>query len=198
MDSDERTQIKITNIISKTHLIPPFTLSEFSSAFPFSEERTFLHRVYIPYKNTNFSVFRSGSIISRSSTSQTELESSFEWLRSILATFALRMSCSYEILNIVSVINMAPKLNLLSLVEYLPNSSYDPSPLLTESKREFCVDAIVYYFAPNEKPRRTALIFSTGSVVLTGFNKFLELGEYSMRLSELLSKIVAGHPEVLR
>ena len=197
MNPNDRTEIRITNIVSKTHLIPPFSMSKFSLSFPFSEEKTFLHRVYIPYKNTNFSIFRSGSIISRSSSSQSDLESSFDWLRSMLTTFALRMSRSYEILNIVSVINMTPELDLLSLVESLPNCSYDPSPLLTESKRESSIDAVVYYFAPMEKPRRTALIFSTGSVVLTGFNKFTDLGEYSMKLSGLLSGIIKAHPEVL-
>lgn len=197
MNQNELTPIRITNIISKTHLIPPFSLSALSSAFPFSKEKTFLHRVYIPYKNINFSIFRGGSIISRSSTSQSDLESSFEWLRSILTTFALNMSRNYEILNIVSTIAIAPPLNLLSLVKYLSNCSYDPSPILTESKREFCVDAIVYYFVPNEKPRRTALIFSTGSVVLTGFNSFSDLDIYSVKLSEILYEIAKVHPEVI-
>jgi len=198
MSSSERTQIRISNIISKTHLIPPFSLSKFSSAFPFSEEKTFLHRVYIPYKNTNFSIFRSGSIISRSSTSQINLESSFDWLRSLLASFELKMSKSYEILNIVSTINIAPPLVLSLLAQYLPHCSYDPSPLLTESEREFCVDAIVYYFLPGQKPNRTVLIFSTGNVVLTGLNSFSDIERCSTKLSKLISQIAKEHPEVIR
>jgi TATA-box binding protein (TBP) (component of TFIID and TFIIIB) len=198
MNSKGNPQVKITNIVSKTHLISPFSLSRFSLAFPFSEEKTYLHRVYLPYRNINFSVFRSGAIISRSSTSLSELESSFEWLRSLLTTFALRVSNSYELLNIVSTISIAPALNLLPLVEYLPNSSYDPSPLLTEAKREFHVNAIVHYFAPNEKPRRTALVFATGRVVLTGFNEFSDIDDAVMSLSKLLSEIVEAHSEVLK
>lgn len=198
MNQNKRTRIRITNIISKTNLIPPFSLSAFSSTFPFSDEKAFLHRIYIPYKNINFSIFQSGSIISRSSISQLALESSFEWLRSVLAPFELRMSQNYEILNIVSTINLAPPLKLLSLAEYLPNCSYDPSPLLSERNREFCVDAIVHYFVPNEKPRRTALIFSTGSIILTGFNSFSELSEYSMKLSRTIFKIAEVHPEVIK
>jgi TATA-box binding protein (TBP) (component of TFIID and TFIIIB) len=107
------------------------------------------------------------------------------------------MSQNYEILNIVSTINIAPPLHLLSLVRYLPNCSYDPSPVLIESEREFCVDAVVYYFVPNEKPHRTALIFSTGNVVLTGFNSFFDLKMYSLKLSETLSEIANMHPEVI-
>ena len=197
MSQNEHTRIRVTNIISKTHLIPPFSLSALSSAFPFFKGKTFLNRIYIPYRNVNFSIFQRGSIISRSSTSQSDLESSFDWLRSILATFALRMSQSYEILNIVSTITLTPPLNLLSLVKYLSSCSYDPSPLLTESKREFCVDAVIYYFAPNEKPRRTALIFSTGNVVLTGFNSFFDLDAHYLELSETLSGIAKMHPEVI-
>ena len=189
--------MRITNIISKTHLIPPFSLSALSSAFPFSNEKTSLHRIFIPYNNINFSIFRSGNIISRSSISQLDLESSFEWLRSILVPFELKMSQSYEILNIVSTINLTPPLKLLLLAEYLPNCSYDPSPLLSESNRESCVDAIVHYFVPNEKPRRTALIFSTGNVVLTGFNSFSDLNEYSMKLSRNIFEIAQMHPEVV-
>ena len=197
MRQNKLAQMRITNIISKTHLIPPFSLSVFSSAFPFSNEKTSLHRIYIPYNNINFSIFRSGNIISRSSISQLDLESSFEWLRSILVPFELKMSQSYEILNIVSTINLTPPLKLLLLAEYLPNCSYDPSPLLSESNRESCVDAIVHYFVPNEKPRRTALIFSTGNVVLTGFNSFSDLNEYSMKLSRNIFEIAQMHPEVV-
>ena len=197
MSQNKLAQMRITNIISKTHLIPPFSLSVFSSAFPFSNEKTSLHRIYIPYNNINFSIFRSGNIISRSSISQLDLESSFEWLRSILVPFELKMSRSYEILNIVSTINLTPPLKLLLLAEYLPNCSYDPSPLLSELNRESCVDAIVHYFVPNEKPRRTALIFSTGNVVLTGFNSFSDLNEYSMKLSRNIFEIAQMHPEVI-
>ena len=197
MSQNKLAQMRITNIISKTHLIPPFSLSVFSSAFPFSNEKTSLHRIYIPYNNINFSIFRSGNIISRSSISQLDLESSFEWLRSILVPFELKMSQSYEILNIVSTINLTPPLKLLLLAEYLPNCSYDPSPLLSELNRESCVDAIVHYFVPNEKPRRTALIFSTGNVVLTGFNSFSDLNEYSMKLSRNIFEIAQMHPEVI-
>ena len=190
--------MRITNIISKANLIHPFSLFALSSAFSFSNEKTSLHRIYIPYKNTNFSIFRSGSIISRSSISQLDLESSFEWLRSILVPFELKMSRDYEILNIVSTINLTPPLELLLLAEYLPNCSYDPSPILNESNRESYVDAIVYYFIPNEKPRRTALIFSTGNMVLTGFNSFSELNEYSMKLSRNIFEISQMHPEVIK
>lgn len=197
MRQNKLAQMRITNIISKTHLIPPFSLSALSSAFPFSNEKTSLHRIFIPYNNINFSIFRSGNIISRSSISQLDLESSFEWLRSILVPFELKMSQSYEILNIVSTINLTPPLKLLLLAEYLPNCSYDPSPLLSESNRESCVDAIVHYFVPNEKPRRTALIFSTGNVVLTGFNSFSDLNEYSMKLSRNIFEIAQMHPEVV-
>jgi len=107
------------------------------------------------------------------------------------------MSADYIILNIVSALNIAPPLNLVSLAKYLKNSSYDPSPILTELNREFFVNAIVYYFLPNEKPRRTALIFPTGSVVLTGFNSFVDLGLHSMKLAEKLFQVADEHPEVI-
>lgn len=197
MVSDRPARIRITNIIAKTYVVPPFSLLEFSSEFPFSK-KPFLPRIYLPFKDTNFSIFYSGNIISRSSTSRADLDASFAWLRSILATFRLKMSENYIILNIVSTVNLAPPLNLLPLALNLKNSSYDPSPLLAESYRECNVDAIVYYFNPSMKPRRTALIFSTGNVVLTGFNSFSDLDTHVVKLSSDLLKIVSDHPEVMK
>jgi TATA-box binding protein (TBP) (component of TFIID and TFIIIB) len=178
-------------------VLQPFSLLEFSLEFPFSKT-PLLSRIFLPFKNTNFSIFRSGAIISRASASSADLDSSFAWLRSILASFGLRMSENYTILNIVSTANLALPLDLTSLAPYLRSSSYDPSPLLAESDREFNVDAIVHYFNPNIKPCRTALVFSSGTVVLTGFNSFSDLETHAIELSSDLLKIMNEHPEVLR
>lgn len=194
--SQDLTRINFNNIVTKSSLIPPFSLAQFSSAFPFSSS-PFLPRIFLPFRNVNFSIFRSGSIISRSSTSVEDINISFDWLRSIIEPFKLMLSESYEILNITSSVTLAPPLNLLSLSSYLPCCSYDPSPPLNENGLEHYVDAIVFYFNPECKPRGTALIFPSGKATLTGFCSFSALIRDVLRLSSLLLKIVQDHPAVL-
>lgn len=190
------THININNIVAKSHIVPPFSLANLSAAFPFSTQ-SFLSRIYLPFRNINFSIFHSGSVISRASVSISELDTSFEWLRSIMASFDLKLSMDYEILNIVSSANLAPALNLLALAPHLPNCSYDPSPILNETEHECNVDAIVFYFDPKRKPRGTALIFSSGKIIFTGFYSFPDLESNALQFSSLLLQIIQKHPEVM-
>lgn len=186
------------NIVAKSQLIPPFSLASLSAQFPFSSPR-FLCHIPIPHDHVKFSIFRTGNVISRASTSLSELESSFAWLRRLLHSFELELVSSYDILNIVAVSPLvSEKLDLLLLAPLLPHSSYDPTPFPGENAREFLLDAITFYFNSQVKPRQTALIFKSGTVTLTGFRSIPELESAILQLRQLLDQIVQEHPEVLQ
>jgi len=190
------TKIKISNIIVKSQLVPPFSLSSLSAAFPFSH-RSVLSRIFLPFHQMNLSIFRTGTVISRSSRSLSDVEASLDWLRSILASFNLELSNQYAILNIVASVNLAPHLNLFELATYLTNCSYDPSPLFSEKDdHEHLVNCITHYFHEG-RPHYTALIFPTGEVTFTGFKSIPDLEAHALQLASLFSHIAQNHPEVL-
>lgn len=180
--------------------MPPFSLSTLSAAFPFSIKRRALSRILLlppfPLQHVNFSIFNTGSVISRSSRSILDVEASFSWLRSFLASFELELSSHYRILNVVASANLTPPLNLLVLSSFLPKCSYDPSPLLSDDGHEHLVNCITLYFQET-RPHYTALIFPTGNVTFTGFKSITELEQYALKLSALISEIIPHHPEVL-
>ena len=190
------TKIKISNIIVKSQLIPPFSLSSLSAAFPFSH-RSALSRIFLPFHRMNLSIFRTGTVISRSSHSFSDVEDSFNWLRSILSSFDLKLSDHYTIINIVAFVNLAPPMELSMLASQLPNCSYDPCPLRSEKdKHEHLVNCVTFYFHEG-RPHYTALIFPTGKVTFTGFKSVAELEAHALKLSSILSEIAQNHPEVL-
>lgn len=196
MSYNHTTRIEITNIVAKSQLVPPFSLSSLSVAFPFSH-RSILPRIFFPFQHMYLSIFRTGTVISRSSHSVSDVESSFRWLRSILAPFYLELSDHYSILNIVAFVNLAPPLELSNLATNLPNCSYDPSPIFSdEDGHEHLVDCITFYFHEG-RPHYTALIFPTGKVTFTGFKSVAELEAHALKFSSILSEIALKHPEVL-
>ena len=194
------TKIHINNIIAKSDIVPPFSLSTLSVAFPFSIKRRALSRILLlppfPLQHVNFSIFNTGSVISRSSRSVSDVETSFFWLRSFLASFELELSSNYRILNVVASANLVPPLNLSALSAYLLNCSYDPSPSLSDDGHEHLVNCITFYFH-EDRPHYTALIFPTGNVTLTGFKSVAELEKYALKLSAIISEIIPDHPGVL-
>jgi len=192
------TKTQITNIIAKSQLVPPFTLSPLEAKCPF-DHKAVLSRIFIPYNNVKFSIFRTGTVMSRAARSFDELVTSFSWLSTFLSDFNLELSHKYDILNIVAFhdFQLAHSLNLYELTSYLLNCSYDPSPLYSEKdEQEHMVNCITYYFHEG-RPRYTALIFPTGKVTLTGFKSVPELESHVLKLSSLLSEISLDHPEVL-
>lgn len=190
-------KIQITNIIAKSHLVPPFSLSSLESKYPF-DHKAVLSRIFIPYDHIKFSVFRTGTVMSRAARSFHELQDSFSWLSSkFLAEFNLELSNEYDVLNIVAFSDFHFAFDLHELAPHLLNSSYDPSPLFSEKdEHEHLVNCITYYFHEG-RPRYTALIFPTGKVTFTGFKSVTELEAHVLKLSSLLSKISLEHPEVL-
>ena len=196
MQYDYTTKISINNIIAKSDIVPPFSLSSFFSAFP-SSTRHALSDIFFPFYHISLSIFHTGSVISRSSRSVSDVKASFRWLRSFLASFNLELSTHYDILNIVSSVNLALPINLSLLSSYLPNCSYDPSPLLSEKDdHEHLVNCVTFYFHEG-RPRYTALIFPTGKVTFTGFKSVAELEAHALKFSSILSEIALKHPEVL-
>lgn len=198
-DLKKKPKIRITNIISKSQLIPPFSLSLIEERYPFDYDRIVLSRIFVPYKHIKFSIFRTGTVISRAARSIDELDESFNWLQSaFLSDFNLKLADKYEVLNIVAVSDVYASFNLFELATHInSNASYDPSPIIGEKDdHEHLVDCITYYFHEG-KPRYTALIFPTGKVTLTGFKSTAELEAHALKLSSLLSEISLNHPEVL-
>jgi TATA-box binding protein (TBP) (component of TFIID and TFIIIB) len=194
-----KKKIQITNIVAKSHLVPPFSLSSLATEFPFTAQSALPH-IPLSYQHSKFSIFKTGTVISRASRSVPDLESSLKWLSSRLCDFDLCLSDNYEILNIVAYSQLLPfPVNLSPLAELLPHSSYDPSPILSDGC-EHLVDAITTYLSPldhNSKPHRTALIFATGKATLTGFKSIHDLELHASRLSSLLTQISHEHPEVI-
>lgn len=197
MNSDHITKLRINNIVAKSDIVPPFSLSSLSAAFPFSIRHA-LSCIFLPYpiQHVNLSIFNTGSVISRSSRSVSDIEASFQWLRSFLASFDLELSSHYIILNIVASIELALPMNLLALSSHLLNCSYDPSPMLSDDGHEHLVNCIAFYFH-EARPHYTALIFPTGHVTFTGFESTAELRAYVLKFSSILSEITQNHPEVL-
>lgn len=196
-------KIKVTNIIAKSQLVPPFTLSSLEAKHPFDHTDKYnpklvFHgaRIFIPHNNIKFSLFRTGTVMSRAARSVPELDKSFRWLSSFLADFDLKLCNNYEILNVVAFSRLPCSLNLFELATYIPNCSYDPSSSLSEEGHEHIVNCITFYFR-EEKPRYTALIFPTGNVTLTGFKSVAELEDHTAKLFSLISEISSDHPEVL-
>ena len=199
-NSKKKSEIQITNIIAKSQLVPPFSLSSLEAKYPF-DRKPVLSRIFIPYKHIKFSIFRTGTVMSRAARSLHELDNSFSWLSSeFLSDFNLELSHKYDVLNIVALSDFHlndSNFDLYQLTSYLPNSSYDPSPLFCEKDNlEHLVNCITYYFHEG-KPRYTALIFPTGKVTFTGFKSVTELESHVSKLFTLLSEISLDHPEVL-
>jgi len=193
---DNHSKIEINNIIAKSQLTPPFSLSSLSAAFPFSH-RSVLSRIFLPFDHMNFSIFRTGTVISRAAHSVSDVEDSFNWLRSVLASFNLELSKQYTIINIVALAKVVPPVDLSSLAANLPNCSYDPSPMFSEKDdHQHLVNCIIYRFRKG-KLHFTTLIFPSGKVILTGFKSVVELKVHALEFSSLLSQICLNHPEVL-
>lgn len=198
----QKPQIQITNIVSKSKLVPPLSFSALESEYPFdrdSRSAPIFHgtRIPISYKHIKFSIFRTGTILSRAARSLNELDESFSWLSSFLLDFNLELSNKYDILNIAALSDFFSSFNLSELASHIPNCSYDPSPLLSEKdNQEHLVDCIVYYFH-EDTPRYTALIFATGKVIFTGFKSVAELELSAFKLASLFSQIRLEYPEVL-
>lgn len=189
-----KININISNIVAKSQLVPPFSLSSLTSQYPFDPQAV-LSRIYIPHNHTKFSIFRTGTVISRASRSLNDLEASFSWLRAFLFNFDLKLSHHYQVINIVAFSQLVSSpLNLHNLASHLPNCSYDPSFLDGEHAR--LVDCITYYFHQG-RPRFTALIFPTGKVTFTGFQSTSDLEAHALKLSSLLSQISQNYPDVL-
>lgn len=192
-------KVQITNIIAKSQLVPPFDLSSLIAKYPF-DHKAVLTRIFIPHDHIKFSIFRTGTVMSRATRSFYELDASFNWLAfDFLPDFNLKLSHKYDVLNIVALSDFRLKnhLNLFELAPHLLNSSYDPSPLFCEKDdHEHLVDCITYYFHEG-KPRYTALIFPTGKITLTGFKSVTELELHARKLYLTLSQISLEHREVL-
>lgn len=199
----KKPKTQITNIVAKAQLVPPFTLSSLESKYPFDHGKNYNHkqtfhgaRISIPHDPFKFSVFRTGTVMSLVSRSLNQLDDSFTWLSSFLADFNLQLADKHDIVNITALSDFFCAFNLFELVSRLhSDSSFDPSPLYSGKDDQLHLDCITFYFS--ESPRYTALIFSTGKVIFTGFKFIPTLKFHARELSSLLSKISLDHPEVI-
>jgi len=185
--------------------VPPFTLSSLESKHPFDhgdkyDPNLVFHgaRITMSYRHTKFSLYRTGTVLSRASRSPKELDKSFSWLSSFLSRFNLQLSDKYDIINIAAVSDFFCSFDLSALADYLPPEfSYDPFPELSDKDdREHLFDFITYHFH-DTAPRYTALIFPTGKVIFIGFKSIPVLESHAHELSSFLSELSLNHPEVL-
>lgn len=190
-------RVRTVNIVATTGLKPPFSLEPLLSTYPFDSEQ-FLNYIIVPSQRSLFRIFTTGKVVSLTAKSIPDLEASLAWLRALLAGFGLTLLDFYEISNIVGVAQIAPPLDLMCLVRYLPRASYEPSHDFGPTSFEHLLNAITYYFQPPSiKPRQTALIFRTGRATFTGFKSLPKLRAAARHLSREIADIIRCHPEVL-
>lgn len=195
MTSDERPVVTISNIVTHSQIRSPFDLTLLKQATPFDSAKSALSRIPIVQGRTKFSIFRSGAVISRASTSIRELEENMLKFYDYLLDFGLELELEYTITNIVAYSKLQlPKLDLLALANQLPSSSYDPTASVSEHERPGC--NVVVHALTESKPRKTILIFSSSAITLTGFQTIKDLQNQAHLFRKLLIDIIERHPEV--
>lgn len=195
MSTTPRPVVNITNIVTRSRICAPFDLTLLKQSVPFDSSKFALSRIPIIQGQTKFSIFRSGSVISRASTSIIELEENFLLLHEHLIQFGLELDLEYTITNIVAYSKLhLPNLNLLALAHQLPSSSYDPSASISEHDRPGC--NVIVHALTDSKPRKTILIFSSSAITLTGFRSIPDIQNQAYQFQKLLVDIIERHPEV--
>ncbi|AJP62014.1 TATA-box binding protein [ANMV-1 virus] len=193
----ERPVVNITNIVTRSRIRSPFDLTLLKRSVPFDSTKYSLSRIPIVRGRTKFSIFRSGSVISRASSSIIELEENLLKLQEYLTGFELELDLEYTITNIVaySKLHLQP-LNLLTLANLLPTSSYDPDASISEHERPGC--NVIVHALTDCKPRKTILIFSSTAITLTGFRSIQDIRNQAYQFRNRLMDIIAQHPEVTK
>ena len=195
MASNERPVVNISNIVTRSCVQSPFDLTLLKQSIPFDSSKFALSRIPIVQGKTKFSIFRSGSVISRASTSILELEENLLRFHEYLIAFGLELDLEYTITNIVAYSKLhLPSLDLLALANLLPSSSYDPSASISEHERPGC--NVIVHSLTKSKPRKTILIFSSSAITLTGFRSIPDLENQAYQFQKLLIDIIERHPEV--
>lgn len=188
--------ITISNLVTLSHIVKPFDLSLLLRDKTFELTDYAFARIPIRYTQTKFSIFKSGTVVSRGSKSRDIFEMNLLRLHDFLAKYALSLDLEYTITNIVASAKLfLPRLNLSALAGYIPSSSYDRTIFTGESEGYGC-DTIVYSLSKT-KPKKTILIFPTSSITLTGFRSLPDLAENAVKFKAQLKTIIDNHPEVL-
>lgn len=193
--TSEMPVVNISNIVTRSSLCSPFDLTLLKQSTPFDSSKSALSRIPIIQGQTKFSIFRSGSVISRASRSIEELEENLLKFHDYLVAYGLELDLEYTIINIVAYSKLQlPALNLLALANQLPHTSYDPSASISETDRPGC-NAVVHTLT-NRKPKKTILIFSSSAITLTGFRSIVDMKNQTSQFKNQLLDIIARHPEV--
>jgi TATA-box binding protein (TBP) (component of TFIID and TFIIIB) len=87
-EADE-ADVKIVNIIVKSHIRKPFSLSHLTSKFPFDENLA-LSRIAIPYKHVHFLIFRTGYVTLTGFNAIEDLQMCTAELQSLIAEIVLK------------------------------------------------------------------------------------------------------------
>jgi TATA-box binding protein (TBP) (component of TFIID and TFIIIB) len=191
----ERPVVNISNIVTRSRISSPFDLTLLKQSTSFDSSKFALSRIPIVQGRTKFSIFRSGSVISRASSSILELEENLLKLHEYLIGFGLELDLEYTVTNIVAYSKLhLPNLDLLTLANQLPASSYDPSASISEHERPGC--NVIVHALTDGKPRKTILIFSSSTITLTGFQSIPDIQEHAYQFKRLLIDIIERHPEV--
>lgn len=194
--NNERPTVKVVNIVTRSLISPPFDLTALSKEKAFEPPNFSLGRILIPQGKTKFSIFRSGSVVSRASPSILDFEEDLLSLYDYLQTYDLKLELEYSITNIVAVSKLdCPRINLFSLANQMPSSSYDSSAADSDTEGRGC-NAIVYQ-QRDTTPKKTILLFSSSAITLTGFRSLPDLKNQSYQFKKLLKSILQKHPEVM-
>ena len=78
MEVLEKPIVIITNIVARSKIYKPFDLTLLKQSKPFDSSKFALSRIPITHAQTKFSIFQSGSVISRASKSVPEFEDARE------------------------------------------------------------------------------------------------------------------------
>jgi TATA-box binding protein (TBP) (component of TFIID and TFIIIB) len=191
----ERPVVNISNIVTRSRISSPFDLTLLKQSASFDSSKSALSRIPIVQGRTKFSIFRSGSVISRASSSILELEENILQLHEYLTAFGLELDLEYTITNIVAYSKLhLPDLDLLTLANQLPASSYDPSASISEHERPGC--NVIVHALTDDKPRKTILVFASSTITLTGFRSIPDIENQAHQFKRLLLDIIERHPEV--
>ncbi len=172
-------ELKIVNILTRMHIKKPFSLSQLASKMNLSSLPSHMKHYSFTFPPVKFFLFPStGKILSFAAPSFEVLKKSISLLYQHLSTFDIQLSDKYETLNIVAVFKLPFfDIDLLALSLFL-NASYDVEARAFPS---------IIYHPPSKKASFTAMIFSSGKVVLTGVSNAADLYDFASSLTSLVS-----------
>jgi TATA-box binding protein (TBP) (component of TFIID and TFIIIB) len=195
MQRKDRPVVTVSNIITGAKIHLPVDLTALLMRTKVDYPESPLARIPISINNTKFSVFPSGSVVSRGSKTILEFESDLLLFHNFLSAYNLELNLEYSVTNIVATSKLQlARLDLFALSRFIPTSSYDSTAV--DSDREDVRCDVIVYPLTKTRPRKTILVFSSSAITLTGFRSLPDLINQAAIFKALLVQILSEHPEV--